>query len=480
MNDLVQNETARRSLLLGAAAFYVPLSMLGSHPGFLTRDYRLFAIGAAAMMVGWTLVRVLDHWFHPAKATDLAFVVMLVLAIGGRSAGPTTPWTITAVLVTVIVLVLVVRIQTSFASVAFLWLGVTLWLWALAGLTMAAIGSWSRGEPVTPVEATINPPDGDVVVAIFDEYPGATFAAESLGVDMSSLQGSLARSGFEVLGDIRANYAWTELALPSFFLLELPVAEGDSASEETRPEFLGAIGGDSPFVAAFKRAGFSVTLVESGWSGLRCMEMVDTCVVRSWFDEVTWSLARRSILNGMVASALGDPFALGVERTIDWMRSELPGLMSNGRDDLVILHLMVPHTPVIFDSDCTRVAGARVDVADQIGCANNLMLEMADTTGAAGVVLFVGDHGTKTLDQSSVVASEWTADMVDERMVTFAAIKGLAGCTETRPQSVTNLSIWIVRCLGADEPRYVPDISLGTSLQGEPLVELRPRLADSP
>jgi hypothetical protein len=465
-----------RSLILGATAFYVPLTLLADHPGYITRDYRLIAVGFALFGLNLAIAFVLDRWLRTETSTNLVFVVSMAIAVGGRTAGPTLAWTMTAIAVFSVMVVLVVRLRHSpMLNTWFAFFAGGLWLLAIFRLLAAIIQSADSDSIVAWEEVGLHPLGGDVVVVIFDEYPSETFA-QGLGVEMWRLRDELAGRQFDVLGDIRANYAWSEFALPSFFMMALPKGAGDLVTEQARSEFLGALGGANPFVEAFQNVGFEVTLVESGWSGLRCMTVIDNCVVRSWYDEVTWSVARRSILNGVVASLAGDPFTLGVERNIAWMKTTLPSLSANGKLDLVIVHLLLPHTPVAFDSACDRIDGIG-QMRDQIQCANMLMVEVAEAASEAAIVVFFGDHGTKTMNQGSVPAGEWSQEMIDERMVTFAATRGLDGCSEPPAGSITNLSIRIVRCLGSSTPAYVEDTSFGSSLDGESLVEMKPSIS---
>src|SRR5690606_32143742 len=119
----------------------------------------------------------------------------------------------------------------------------------------------------------------DVVILLMDEYPNGEFL-DSIGAQEASVVGWLDDSGFDTDGSIWSTYAFTELALPAFFLLQPALEAGDRVTESLRGELAGMAGGENPVVRSFNNAGYRTWMVESGWSGLRCMPTIDECIRR--------------------------------------------------------------------------------------------------------------------------------------------------------------------------------------------------------
>ncbi|MGA7272806.1 MAG: hypothetical protein WB239_17165, partial [Acidimicrobiia bacterium] len=196
------------------------------------------------------------------------------------------------------------------------WLSAVLWLWAGAALLgshlnrpESLLSHLERATPVLPQGTT-----GDVVIVVFDEFPNLPFASENLGIDIKAFESQLGEFGFQVLADMPANFSFTELSIPSFLDLHLLESEGDRTTESTRGDLLTVLGGDNETVRAFRRAGYRITVVESGWSGLRCGHLVDRCVPRRFYDEVTASIMSRSLLGPSLTSLFGSPFTVGAAR----------------------------------------------------------------------------------------------------------------------------------------------------------------------
>lgn len=461
---------------IAGMASYVPIALLSDHPGYITRGYRLLFLAALLTILGLILTQIADHWLKPETSTRVVGLGLLILLAGGDAGRANTGRLVVAGAVILAIGALLVRLEDSrFVSAVFWWLTGFLWLSMVIPYLLVAISDGgSHIADDQSQQVALDPGAGDVIIVMFDEFPGGSFAMSSLGVDMEAAEQNLSARGFETFRDVRVNYAITELALPSFFMMELPMGANQALSEGDRNALLGALGGRNAMVRAFDDAGYRVTMVESGWSGLRCMEIVDRCEVRSWYDEVGWSVARRSVFNGLVASAFGDPFTVGVDRSLTWLEADLPSVAADETPDLVIVHLMLPHTPIAFNAACGHDPSA--GLADQVACSNRIMLEIAEGTSNAGAVLMFGDHGTKTLGQLDLPADTWTQEMVDERMTTFAAVRWPAECGEAGPISVTNLAVRLVRCMGATSVRYAADTSFATSLESEPLVEVFPRI----
>ena len=462
--------------MIAVPAAYVPLVTLAEHYGFVTRDYRLLIIAVTTAMAGYGIVHGLAYLGVAFdEAVDLVVVLLSGVALG-RSLTRVLPGGVpgtVAALGAFLGALHVVR-KHKIVHVAISWWVLFLGLGIVVAFGQAMINERTGiSQTVSAEVGTLDAAEGDVVIVVFDEYPSIEFQDAQLGGLGSAVSSELNRYGFDVQGAMPVSYSFTEYVLPAFFMLDLPLREGDRLTETGRSELIGALGGRNPIVRAFKAAGYRVTMIESGWSGLRCMEQVDLCVVRSWYDEVTSSVVGRSLLAPLAESTFGHPFTHGTQRSVAWLEDELPLLLADTQKDFVFVHVMLPHTPLSFGPDCeTRASSDQADVlalVEQVKCANAVVAHVAAITDQAQVVVIMGDHGSKSQGQVYRPPQEWTQDMVRERMQTLVATRGLDECPEPPAGSSVNVAVRLTRCLGGDVP-YVDDVSLITSVRGEPLV----------
>ena len=468
---------SRRLLLLGAASFYAPLTLLSEYWVVITRGYRLVGVGFVILGVSWLAAGLLSRYALPSRtSTNVVTLATVYLTLGGRLSRSLLGGHLMLIGLLVLSIAAIVRLRNlKAADLVVTWLALTLLLGiGAAGLMAVASYKPSPVKPSADSEIEVDADLGDVAIVIFDEYPSAQTAHER-GVDIAGHVTGLRREGFEVYPELAANYAFTEMSLPAFFLLDLPLTEGDSLSEADRHGLYALIGGESPFMRAFVRSGYKATVVESGWSGLRCMGIIHECVPRSIYDEVLATLINDSSLATRASSLLGSAFVHGTKRNLHWIEQHLSSLGDNNRRDIVIVHLMLPHWPIVFDPTCVVVEELKVDDvdrwADQVACANQTMAEVSSATQDFGLTVFMGDHGSQTQGQVDLAPEAWNPSMVRERMNTLAAVRGLDRCTEPAATSLTDLAVRIINCVSTTAMiERVPANSYVTSTRGEPLI----------
>lgn len=472
-----KNGSVARALTVGDYAtlispgLFLPLSALISHWGYISRDYRLalWAVAVSLAIVGLSRLLILRFRLRWASVEVLSLIAT-GLFLGGRVSHRVPGGTLTVVALMLVAVAVVVRLRDStWPRLIIRWFCLMLWLWLGLALFQAVV-YLGPGIELGDAAPRIEDAGGDVVIVFFDEFPNAV-TASSHGVGMEAHIEKLERMGFDVEPNIKATYAFTEMAIPSFFGLDLPLSAGEALSERKRAALLGSVGGENPFVDAFRRLGYRYTLIESGWAGLRCKEAVDVCEVRPVYDEaVYW------VLSGTLAAGadLRHPFTVGAHHGMMWIERHLGTLIDDDHRDLIVVHLLVPHGPFAFDAQCQPAAHRtlRADFQSQTECANKMMQQVAQITQDAAVVVLTGDHGSNLANQTALHPTDWTAEMTTERMRTFAAVRGIGSCQEPPSSSVTNIAVRLIRCLGGREVGYVEDIQLATSVRGEPLVQV--------
>jgi hypothetical protein len=132
------------------------------------------------------------------------------------------------------------------------------------------------------------------------------------------------------------------------------------------------------------------------------------------------------------------PFLTGTKHTASALAEELGRLTSNDTHDYVFAHLLLPHEPVLVDSDCAplsdpvevfqEVALRRAGLSGQMDCVDRLVSEALTAVDADTAVLLTGDHGTGTTNQVGRPPEEWSDAGVAERFGVFLAHRLPTGC----------------------------------------------------
>ena len=405
-------------------------------------------------------------------------VAALVLAVMNWHRLAPTPWLWLGV--ALMLSWLVQRFAAAEAQRALLIIGIATLL--VAPLAQVGLAHVQRSEPYPigelaerrPAEAT-----GlveDVLVVIVDSYPTLTLAERWFGHDASAIGDRLTDRGFVVESSAWSPYTFTGLTVPSLLELQPIVEPGPKGGWGHRMSTYSIIRGDSLVAATLTSAGFEYTHIESGWHAGACGD-VDVCLESTWIDEETWELLRPGIAATYMDDRLGSHAVANSKQVVD----HLEGIKANfgdGERDFVFAHMLLPHAPVVVDSECAVVErAARTDEAApfearlsaQLACADTFIERIAELVGPSTAVIITGDHGTASLGQNSKPPVEWSDADIAERLGVFLAYRLPAGCTP--PGDAVNLDVMraIMSCavnmelperdgrfmIGANEPLIV-------------------------
>jgi Sulfatase len=357
-------------------------------------------------------------------------------------------------------------------------------------------GPVSSGEPSLDADRTLQVTEmserPDILVVFLDAYGSREVLQEYYGFDNGPTLRTLEKKGFTAPGSVSANYARTQLAIPTFLQLDY-VARAGKISDADTDQLLQVMSGQNRLASALQGQGYRQVHVESGWLGSTCGPTVDVCVSAPWPDETLYDVIYRTILLDLPGFELGRSFTNGALHGALWLKTELSTYLNDDQPDFIFAHMLLPHPPLFLDDKCNpdwkggqpgfaigqrgadeaATAEARIDYVKQVQCANSLMIEIADLLGDDDVALFLGDHGPDLQGQLFQQSSLWTANQVRERYGAFLATK-VPGCDMDRIESLVNVGRRMLGCLSgeafADLPTHTFD--LNKEPDGQVVIEL--------
>jgi hypothetical protein len=277
-------------------------------------------------------------------------------------------------------------------------------------------------------------PQRDIYVIVLDEYANDAVLRRVLNFDNSAFEDSLRALGFYIPRFVRSNYTQTSLSLAAFLnaahvdKLREGVGRGDEASVVNYIV-------DQNRVGRYLRAhGYRfVFFPSSWWFGTRGSTLADSVVrvelpfdpgrelSRTDFRRVIW---HTSMLWWFYRTQRGDD---AIIRNTFRAFSLLP---TDPRPIFGLAHIISPHGPYVFDSECRarehEYARNRDGYVGQLQCVNRLVLEtvteLLRRSGIPPIIILQGDHGTAFLDYSRAsTASGVNLEAAGERFSAFGA-----------------------------------------------------------
>ena len=306
---------------------------------------------------------------------------------------------------------------------------------------------------------------GDVLILVVDGYPMRAVAETWFGHETSKLGDFLIRSGFVTPEISWSHNTFTSLALPTMFQL-MQVADPASHEEwaNLKPNY-DISRGDNVVVELARQAGYEYSHVESGWNGDTC-GATPTCLHTSWPDEANWQLLSTSVIGDWMNSNWGSRNVNNTFAVADHLTS-LP-VFGDDTKDIVIAHMMLPHSPFVVDAECRLVPDVDDDredpsrIAPQLACVDKLLMEIIDNTRRSTVIAIVGDHGTATRGQLSKPPEEWDDADVAERLGAFLAYRLPESCGEPiAPTNAATIHAILSCTTGIVAPEQPPQFVLG-------------------
>jgi hypothetical protein len=331
----------------------------------------------------------------------------------------------------------------------------------------------------------------DVLILVFDALGSSTVLERFYDYDSTYLD-RFRTAGLGVSDSMTANYNFTHLSLASFYRMDYPLLEGQSAGDAEWADLLRAIRGDNPLVDAFQSQGYRFLMVESSWSGSQCSRDVDICIRGVWPDTPTATAVRRSLFGALPIPKLSEAEAPANLNSIAWLESDLESYLSNDLPEIMFVHLFLPHAPLRLDSNCEyRSDGGLGHMAvvapvhsasdaeirkrlyvDQVRCAERVIREVAELVGDGAILIVFGDHGPDSQRQSYVAPEAWSDSDIEERFRVFFATNATE-CGLLDVASLVNVGRALLSCLSGSPPTLADDRYFIASLDRTPLREIR-------
>ena len=274
-----------------------------------------------------------------------------------------------------------------------------------------------------------------IYLILLDEYANAGVLTEQFGFANREFEDSLRRLGFTIPKLVRSNYAHTTLSLPSLLnFSQLSALTRDLGPKTTDPYLADYLLEHNRTVSFLKAQGYQFVLFPSGWWPATAHSPQADREFRVWHDfdprhllartELGRHLWIHSLLRSLGSPDMVDP---------DYLKGTFEGLRrldTHGKSTFVFAHVLLPHTPYVFDAECRSRTEPdernRQLYLDQLQCTNKLVLNLVTTLlhrpGPLPVVLLQGDHGSSMLDFGSApTADRVTAAQARERFGAFGA-----------------------------------------------------------
>lgn len=491
--------------IIAVGSLWAPLRLWTQNTTRVGRLERLFLVSMSVMAIALLAIELLRRLGASRRGTSYGVLIAVLVFFDGAvllDRSPAAGWLLAGCLLATTCLVLA-RLRASRGRD----LVMTSLVFYLALSPVASLltnGSLHRGGPVRlvpdPLSATlVSKPD--IFLVVLDGYASSIALRNEFGFDNAEVEAELRSLGYQVPGSAWANYSMTHASIPSLLLMDYPLAQGSAVTPRVEGQLYDVIRGANPIVEVLRSEGYEFTLVESGWGGSSCGEGVDHCVASPFLDDATFTILENSLLGPMVRRRFGSAFTVGALHAMGWLLDNGSRLATNEVPDLVVAHVLAPHSPTFLNEACSMrydqefegrvltrpgysqpVVGARKSAyLRQVGCVNGFVRAFAASLPQGPVVVLSADHGSDSLGQVFTDPRSWTERQLRERMNIFLAVKFPAGCALPDPVLLVDVFRSLFGCLsGSDLERLPQRFFLLTTARGATGAVLPVREVDSP
>jgi hypothetical protein len=338
----------------------------------------------------------------------------------------------------------------------------------------------------------------DIYLVVLDEYANSSVLREQFNFDNREFEDSLRQLGFTIPRSVHSNYAHTILSLPSLLnfshVNELTTELGSTATDPSLPIHLLQ---HNRTVTFLKGQGYRFLLFPSQWWPATQHSSEADSEYQAWHGfsfgrELTRSHFRRTLTQ---MTPLGQIFRQPpydgdhVRRTLQ----AITPVATDPKPTFVFAHIMNPHYPYVFESDCRPVPphGAkrkRIAYVNQLRCLNRMVLStvaaLIQRSPTPPVILLQGDHGTSTLNFSwAPNAAAVSPAQARERFNAFGAYYLPNGGSRLVSDSVTIVNVLqkvLAYYLGADVAASPDDMYMSIERRPYAFARVEPGTLVSP
>jgi hypothetical protein len=381
-------------------------------------------------------------------------------------------------------------------------------------LATESVQAMQRLRPEKAPETTTDRRDGkspDVFLIVLDKYSSGAWLSHTYGIDHGPFEDSLRRLGFVVPTAARANYAHTHLALASFLNWRLfETSEDSPLSWNGMRELIG----EARTWDVFKRNAYRVVVFPTTFPATRTVAGADVALrptprQMARFGETWWVNSPLASLTlsrcpGISCETGATPYPVESLEDIEWKLETLQSLPDSAGPIIAFMHLLAPHEPYLFESDCSRGVpwwplsdqGPDFDrirdaYAVQVTCLDRMLLRtvraLLARPGVPPVIILQADHGhgritVDPLRGFTLSATELSPEQLGERFGVFAAYLFPGADTAVYNDiSAVNVMPLVLRSIFGTAPQRQPDRSLWSTYQDAfNFTEIAPALTRPP
>lgn len=302
----------------------------------------------------------------------------------------------------------------------------------------------------------------DIVVVILDEFAGLAALDELSSYDSHDFREELEADGLTVPDLAWSSATTTFISVSEMLEMRGLLGDGSVVTPATDRALYDIMSGDNRFVATLKGAGFTYTHLESGWEGTECGPAVDRCSHAPWLDATAWELWRPTIAGPWLEGRFTHPFIHAGLEGAGRLPSLLAEAQENDRHDLVVAHILLPHSPFVLGPDCTVLNPGDRDLTQresryvsQVRCAESIALDVADSVAESTALLITSDHGTTITPRSAGGPQNWSDEEIAGRLNVFMAYRLPQGCDAPGAAHTVTAMAAVLKCavdLDAFEP----------------------------
>lgn len=456
----------RRELALGLfpvlAALYPVLSLAARNSdagGFVAGFGRAVLGAAVAGAAAWALSALLTRDHDRRVLAALAAVAWFsFFGVLGRAAAGTPlgsrPALLAASLVLLaLVLVAIVRARRDLAGLARIARLTTGLLVAFAAVSLLLQLRPSAGPKRTAAAAPVAPADRslpDIYLILLDKYTGSRSLKAQYSYDNGPFENHLQQLGFTVRREARTNYPHTWLALPTLLNGRYAQQLLEGKPQDQWMQTLHRAVEDNRTARLLKERGYEYVFVPSGFPFTQRSALADRTleggarggmnVWSAWLAETP--LGAQGAGDGEVEGIFPYPVesAAQVEAKLDAIAA-LAG--ERERPRFVFAHMLVPHEPYIWHSDCSRrdPVWPASDYGEQrqliqraylqqVTCLNQklaaMVAQILERSQVPPVILLQSDHGHAFMALNPMTGEQLPRErlqpgQVTERMDAFGA-----------------------------------------------------------
>ncbi len=302
-------------------------------------------------------------------------------------------------------------------------------------------GTWANTGRSTNERAAIGKDSGntaaprDIYFIVLDGYASSSTLKEIYGYDNHEFTDYLAKQGFSITSQSRANYALTYLSLSSSLNMGyINYLTNRAGAESRNRKVTYQLVRDSKVLNSLKSKGYKVIHFSSGWRETNHNQYADLNIKCGTGDEFSALLIQTTILGCFEQNLIGRDARGRVLGTFSKL-GQMPRVKG---PKFVFAHILVPHPPYLFDSNgkpvkgtelkmCGRVWLEKENYLNQLKFVNKKVKVLVDKilseSEVPPIIIMQSDHGSASII-SQHHSRGWnhpTEEMFQERMSIFSS-----------------------------------------------------------